>query len=311
MNCEYCKKEFSNISSLNSHKKKTKYCLKIQDSLGINNKNYISECNIIEENKKFKCYVCLKTISNKTNLIYHLQKICMKDVFKINESIEKLIKEKDDIIQTFEFNIIKHQDILKEKEDVIEKLKIENDNMTKQNYGLLQVNEILKTDHECVHEIAKQPKNINNMMNKTLNLITPLNLTDKEQIRSVIDNNYDLNYIFSGQKGCAKFAVENIIKDDNGRLKYICADPSRQVFKYKDEFGNIQKDIDAKKLTTFLVEGGLRNKVYTMASEWWTDKHGETNADKFEMLINKTESIRNLEEDNTEFKKELIAMTSI
>ena len=31
MNCEFCKKEFKSISSLNYHKINTKYCLKIQE----------------------------------------------------------------------------------------------------------------------------------------------------------------------------------------------------------------------------------------------------------------------------------------
>lgn len=105
--------------------------------------------------------------------------------------------------------------------------------------------------------------------------------------------------------------LENIIKDDNGNLKYICSDPSRFVYKFKDENGNIQKDVDAKKLTNLLVESGIKNKVSNLANDWWTDENGRTNVDKFELLVDKTESIRCLEEDNTEFKKELAAMTSI
>ena len=128
---------------------------------------------------------------------------------------------------------------------------------------------------------------------------------------NLIDNNYHMNYIFSGQKGCAKFAVENIIKDDQGNLKYICSDPSRYIYKFKDEHGNIQKDVDAKKLTNLLIKNGLKKKACVMASEWWSDDKGETDTDKFEMLIDKAESIRTIEQDNTEFKKELAAMISL
>ena len=48
-----------------------------------------------------------------------------------------------------------------------------------------------------------------------------------------------------------------------------------------------------------------------MASEWWTDENGETNTDKFELLIDKAESLRTIEQDNTEFKKELASIISI
>ena len=83
------------------------------------------------------------------------------------------------------------------------------------------------------------------------------------------------------------------------------------IYKFKDEYGNIQKDLDAKKLTTLLIEGGIKNKVCNLASEWWTEKNGETNSNKFEMLIEKADSINSIEEDNTEFKKELAAMISL
>jgi len=60
-----------------------------------------------------------------------------------------------------------------------------------------------------------------------------------------------------------------------------------------------------------LIEGGLKNKACDMASNWWTDENGDVNTDKFEMLIEKAEAIRTMEQDNTEFKKELATMTTI
>ena len=120
-----------------------------------------------------------------------------------------------------------------------------------------------------------------------------------------------MDYMFLGQKGMAKFAYTHILTDDDGNLNYICTDASRFGFKYKDESGEIRKDNEAKKLTTYLLNGGIKTKACGMASEWWTDDNGETNSGKFELLINKAEALRLLEEDNTEFKKELAAMTTI
>ena len=275
MICEYCKSTFANLISLNTHKKRAKYCLKIQNNIGIIN------------NLNFTCGVCFKNFSDKRSLNNHLNKICM-----INDN-HLLINDK-----------------LNELHKTLKILKDENIELNKDNYSLKNTNEIFKKDHDCVLEIAKQPKNITTNMNKILN-IAPLNLSDTENIKSLIDSNYNIDYIFSGQKGFAKFAVDHLLKDDEGNLKYVCTDPSRQIFKYKDISGEVRKDIEAKKLTSYLVDGGIKDKACNMAIEWWKDDNGEVNTSKFELLIDKAESMRTIDEDNNEFKKELVNMISV
>ncbi len=46
-------------------------------------------------------------------------------------------------------------------------------------------------------------------------------------------------------------------------------------------------------------------------NEWWTEETGITNTDKFELLADKANSLRVIDNDNNEFKKELVNMTSI
>ena len=180
-----------------------------------------------------------------------------------------------------------------------------------ENNTLKEINNIYKLDHDCIQNIAKQPKNIVNSNNKILNIITPLDFTSKELIKNTINDNYKLDYIFSGQKGIAKFAFDHLLKDEEGNLKYVCTDPSRQIFKYKDESGEVRKDVEAKKLTNFLVEGGIKDKACGIMNEWWTEETGMTNVDKFELLVDKAESLKTIDSDNTEFKKELATMTTI
>ena len=69
--------------------------------------------------------------------------------------------------------------------------------------------------------------------------------------KQLIEEKYDSKYLFQGQKGVAQFAVDFILKDDSGQLKYICIDTSRQIFKYKDSFGDIRKDVEVKKFVIF------------------------------------------------------------
>ena len=59
MECEYCEKFFSSISSLNNHKKTAKYCLKLQ--------------NKKDDLNNFKCDDCSKVFYIKQHLSIHLQ----------------------------------------------------------------------------------------------------------------------------------------------------------------------------------------------------------------------------------------------
>jgi hypothetical protein len=166
MDCEYCKKQFASTSSLNNHKKKALYCLKIQKEQGVNiekelNKNIISEYN---------CNLCNKKFKSKINLKHHLENLCTNNSLQINDIIKKLKEE------------VKSRDIL------IDQINASNNALKEMNNVLKGMNSVLKTDHDCVHDIAKQPKNINN--NKILNILSPMDFTNKEIIKNKIEDSY-------------------------------------------------------------------------------------------------------------------------
>jgi hypothetical protein len=272
MECKFCKKILSSISSMNHHIKTAKYCLEIQ---GKNIKNI----------KNFDCKYCNKIFTTKKILDTHYLS-CKTKKNSDNEK-EKLLEEN---------KILKK--IIIEKDLLISKLKTENS--------------IYAKDHESLIDIAKQTKNITNnniTTTKILNIKSSLDLENINQIKELIKDRYNLEYIFDGQKGIAKFAVENILTDEEGNLKYICTDPSRYIFKYKDHTGDIKKDIEAKKLTNFLIEGGINNKASNLAIKWWTDNNGEIDDKKVNILLETAESMVELKDDNNIFKKELVSMT--
>jgi len=110
----------------------------------------------------------------------------------------------------------------------------------------------------------------------------------------------------------AHFAKDHFLKDDDGKLKYVCTDPGRQTFKYKDELGDIQKDVKAKKLTKILIDAGLKEKNNTLAVDWWTSDEGKINNDRFTTLQPKASEIHSMSEvDNTLFVNELSAITTL
>ena len=152
---------------------------------------------------------------------------------------------------------------------------------------------------------------LTNNNNKILNITSTIDFNDSDKVKNIIQNNYSLEYFLDGQKGIADFALKNLLKDENGNLSYVCTDPSRQIFKYKDTTGSIHKDVEAKKLTEYLVDGGLNKKVIDVSSDWFIDENGNIDTQKFQIALEKQQLMLNLKEDNNVFKKELVAKTSI
>jgi hypothetical protein len=48
-----------------------------------------------------------------------------------------------------------------------------------------------------------------------------------------------------------------ILRDENGNLNYLCTDLSRKIFKFKNKIGQLEKDVNAQKLTNLLTENGI------------------------------------------------------
>ena len=108
---------------------------------------------------------------------------------------------------------------------------------------------------DTLSEIAKQPRNnTNNTSNNQTNILmsmTPLDINE-ELFGEKITEYFTSDYLVSGQKGVAQFCVDHLLKDDNGKLTYICTDPSRNTFRYRTVHGVLERDVNAKKLTDAL-----------------------------------------------------------
>jgi hypothetical protein len=308
MECEFCKKILSTVYSLKTHQKTVKSCLQIQG----------------KTNNHFKCEFCLKIYTTKDSLLSH-HKSC-KEKKLLVEKKEK-IKHQDELENIKNENVIlkKQIDLLKENhlieiekyKNKIEKYKneiknnkkeLEIDKLKEELYDVKGQLKVLESNKNIIYDIAKQPK-ITNTNNKFLSIQSHLDFNNTEQVKRIIDEKYDKKYLFQGQKGVAQFAVDYILKDDSGQLKYICTDPSRQIFKYKDSEGCIKKDVEAKKLTGFLVNSGIQEKTHDVAIDFWTDENGDINGEKCSALLEPAQSIKNIEIDNSIFKKELVNMT--
>ena len=280
MNCEHCNKTYKSLSSLNQHKKTAKFCLKIQKG----NEN-------IQLNHK--CDFCNKDFSTKQHLITHVETCKEKEKIDIQNQIDTILKQKDSIIKMYEIKV---------EEDLVIKTELRKENDT-----LKAKHEIYEKDHEFIKSLAKKPVNITNNNTKILNIGT-LNI-DKDKVKNVFENKFNSSVIDNGQKGLAIFTVDNFLKDEDGNLTYVCTDPSRNIYRYKDSFGEIQKDVNATKLTNLLVEGGINDINNKIAIAYWTNDDGSQDTEKFFRLNGKATEINNLKNDNSVFVSTLSTIT--
>jgi hypothetical protein len=301
--CEYCNTEFISISSINNHRKNAKYCLIIQGKLEHkkdyscnlckktlsskrNLESHMSKCKILEEQNEFKCEYCKKILSSKQNLINHLDICETKKEKELDEKNKKL----------------------EEKEKVIIQIMVENKNYRDQiEQQKEQIKELQKTIERMGLKAIERPTTTNN---NTLNITSFMDFTNMDKIKNAIEDKLDINYVVDGQKGLAHFVKDNLLTDDTGKLLYICTDPSRQIFKYKDSSGEVKKDVEAKKLTNYILEGGIRTKSAVLGNDWCKDDKGDINVDRFNMMMEQQQSIMKLSDDNNSFKKELVSLTS-
>jgi hypothetical protein len=281
------------LSSLNHHKKTNQKCLDIQKNLENNNiEELFSNCNY-----------CDKTFTNQS-LKKHLQTCKCK---KIKEEEEKKIKELEIENQKCENILLKEEN--ENYQNEISELKKEIVSLRESVLKLESVNIVYSQDREIVHKLALQPKTSTSNNNKIK--INNNFFDNPERIKQMIDEKLTKDYICDGQKGVAKFACNNLLKDENGNINYFCSDPSRHIFRFQNSEGNIEKDINANKLTNMLIDAGITNKTSAMSPSLWTKEDGDIDTNKFLIFSPYTNEISRMQIDNTVFRNELASLTSL
>jgi hypothetical protein len=232
--CEFCDKNFSSLSNLITHKRSAKYCLKIQ-------KEKFPNTEI--KKREFKCELCNIGFANKNLLTLHIISCKIENDQKI-------------ILNNLEIKINTLYQDIENKNIEIEDLKGTNENLkkelTKKDIEIAELtcilktkSEILESEHECILQMARQPKNNTNTNNNIQNILAPLNLD------AVLDKFNNVNFtnkdIIDGQAGVARLLAP-CLTDNSGKQMIKVSDISRGIFTSIDDSGNIIKDIKAQKL---------------------------------------------------------------
>jgi hypothetical protein len=154
-------------------------------------------------------------------------------------------------------------------------------------------NNIYSKDHETITTIAKQPKTTTNNNNNNYNLsVIDYNIV-KDRFSDII-NNAPTSEFYDGQRSIGRF-VAPCLQNEDGTKMLACTDYSRNVFVYKDEKGNINKDIKCKNLAN-IIEPIATAKVNELMKED-IDKRSKTVRIKSlrKTIISRKEDIEKLE----------------
>jgi hypothetical protein len=174
------------------------------------------------------------------------------------------------------------------------------DSANKRIIALEAENRLLLSSKECIEKIAQQPKTTTNMK---VTILSSLDLSE-DRVRRVVEDSFTRNHFLEGQKGVARFAVDYLLRDDQGKLSYICTDPSRHTYRFKQGDSEM-KDIKGKRLTTALAPP-VSDKSYRLAVEEMSDY-----PEKLIICSENFSDIKGMNEDNSDFRAELATMTSI
>jgi regulator of replication initiation timing len=245
--CEFCNSSFISKSNLYTHQKRAKKCLVIQTK----NIPEFSTQNL------FVCNKCNKNFTSKQNLNDHVIRCSYK-----MELLYKDLEKKYDMLE----KISKLQ--IKEKEKQINYMTDENNRLK------LQITDLQERLANIAEIGANKNTNttntykVNNNNNNIINLV-PYDL-DKNIITSIVDEKFNENYLYAKENGIANFALNNLLKDEDGNFKMTCTDQSRKIFVYKDKNGNLYKDINAN----IFLENYMP-AVKKKSSEIISDKEGD------------------------------------
>jgi hypothetical protein len=309
MECQYCKKTYSNIYNLSNHQRTTKSCLILQNKL--------------DKKTAHECSFCGQAFSTRANLNRHMsickQKLIIdqdKKNIKIRELEEQMnlksseLQLKDDKIKELEVLRLKDEKI-RELEEKLKEDKIKELEARLKDEKIKELEEKLKErerDRERPQKVSNKTinKNIDTQHIDTqhidtqniTNHITIYQVMTPEHVLEVFQKNYNLDTLLGGQKALARFVNEEFLKEQATPL-YVCGDRSRQKF-YMVKDGKKEEDPDCEHII------GLSSPGLPHVRDVYEDALFTTHQDITEEQIQENyRTITNMDKDRTQFKSEL------
>ena len=249
-----------------------------------------------------ECQYCKKILQTKYSLISHQTKTkyCLKLQGKdknkglfVCEGCDKDFHRKlhlDNHIKVCEYCIPKVKELLK-KIEILEK---EN------NILVQDKKDLVKLHSDVMQTLAKNPR-------KTTNIHNTLNLSvfnkSEEDIKQLVEDNYNKDYLIEGQKGVARFTHSHVLKTEPNQLPmYTITDKTRGNGKYKNSNSEVVIDNGMQGLTKKL-HPSIKNKAINIAIV--------EDAMNNEEVYNGYQEIFKMDDDNSVFRDEMIRLAEV
>jgi hypothetical protein len=268
MECQFCKKIYSNQYTLKTHQTTTKKCILLQNEVG----NKINE-------KQFKCSYCDKILSSKARLDTHYS-TCKS---KLKTESKKIIAEKEDELEEVAFTF------RNEKEELQYELKLKDEKIKELQERL--------DKQEKTPKVINKNKNITNNNNNNINIVTIYETMTPERVEEFFKKHYNLDTLMQGMSGLAKFICDGFIRE---KASYFCTDRSRHKFIMNDPNGNKIDDPNCEKLVS-LTAPGLHHVKDVYETELF-NRHDDITEDE---IHESYDPISRLDKDTTKLSNEL------
>lgn len=247
--CQFCKKEYKTVSSLNLHKKTAKFCLKLQEEIiKIPIEQVICSTTSLKNN--YKCCFCSKDFTLKQNFDLHTETCKSKTIYITTKLQEDLKKSTDTIIKLK--NDVKHltDQLTSCREDynklVMINAKSKNKITNNNNMYNIKLNEAFKNLPEFTKE---------NVVSKLIENITTRSIHSEEIfVNDTVKSIKDFTIVTDPARGKAYIKNESGNKEKTYTEKIF-----RKSLAYYKEEGNTLIDNDWDKINWTDIENIEKN----------------------------------------------------
>ncbi len=254
MLCFHCSKEFKSKYSLSYHKNNpSQKCLKTRTE----QLNFCNYCNSNTDNITTHILTCNIYLHQKIVELENVAKKSEQDILNIAKKSEQDILNVELINDELKSKLFLTELELKDTKKQHDKSKIEFDKIIlEKNVEIKCIRESLIKEQSRYDKVATKSTTTTNSItytntiNQYLSGVGSLEMTE-EAMRSLFDD-YTEQHFQAGAGGLATFAVDKLLKDDNGNKNYVVSDVSRYIFKHKSDDG-IKRDLKAYNLLNVAV----------------------------------------------------------
>jgi hypothetical protein len=246
-----------------------------------------------------ECQYCKKILQNKYSLISHQTKTkyCLKLQGKDNEKGNFICEGCD---KDFHQKIVLKTHIKTcesyKPEKLLNRIKI----LEKEKKILLQEKkEWIQEKKELIEILAKNPRKTTTINNINLSVF---NKSEKD-IKQLVEDNYNKEYLIEGQKGVARFTHSHVLKTKPDEMPmYAITDKTRGNGKYKSSKSEVVIDNGMQGLTK-KIHPSIKNKAINIA----LIEDAMNNREIYQGY----QEVFNMNDDNSVFRKEMIRLTEV